>query len=244
MGKQKKLVIKVNYDNAEKQREEYIAPDRFEEWDIKKIAIALLLSVVLITGFYYVLFRSDVTLTKAEKVKDSSVAQQPDANNSKSETKLQAKNDEPIISKAIKNIAINKNVENNSEKGNLENNKGLEKVKLFNHVARSQLSFLVKNKEPQGQVNSPVRLGNNETVRIYYFTELKNMSGHTVYHVWGYNGKQVFKKAINVKGPRWRISTYKNLNDASIGSWQVKLLDDNGMQLDKINFDVIKGSSE
>ncbi len=243
MSKQKKLVIKVNYENTGKTSEEQFSPEHSEEWDFKKIAIALLLSILIMIGFYYTLF-SNSTLPKREEVSSGSNDQARTVSSLESKVNQEIKVEQPVKQVAAltrENIITSEKEKSIKASRTEENNTLLESVKkLSDFVARSQLSYLVKNREPQGQLVSPVVIGNNKAIKIYYFTEIKNMSGHTVFHIWNYNGKQIFKKAINVKGPRWRAATYKTIDSALLGNWQVRLLDDKENQLDLINFEVIQ----
>ncbi len=238
MSKQKKLVIKVNYENSGKTSEEQFTPDIIEEWDLKKIAITLLLAVLIIIGFYYILFNKSPYITKElVSVDPNKFSQQEKIIEAEINQEINA--DFPVdtvIKKDITNIEVKNSSVKLSEK---ENNSVTKPVNLSGFVARSQLTYLVKNKEPQDQVALPVKIRDDRTVKIYYFTEIKNMTGNTVFHIWKNNGKQIFKKAIKVKGPRWRAATYKTIDSMSIGNWQVSLIDSKGNLLDELNFEVI-----
>ena len=238
MSKQKKLVIKVNYENSEKNSEEQFSTESIEEWDLKKIAITLLLSILIMIGFYYLLFKKPAFI-KTEITDASPSDGLLIESTIKEKVNQEINTEQSVVIATKKKIAITEVKKTSISTGAVENKTVIEPVKQSDFVARSQLSYLVKNREPQGEIISPIKIGSNKTIKIYYFTEIKNMSGHTVFHVWNYNGKQIFKKPIKVKGPRWRAATYKTVDNSSIGNWQVKLLDDKENLLGDLSFEII-----
>jgi len=239
MNKQKKLVIKVNYENADKTSEEQFSPERIEEWDLKKIAITLVLSILIMIGFYYLLFNKQIFIKT--DVADTSPSNRLLTDNTNEEKLIQEINiEQPVNTETKKKTTFSEEVNKTSIRTSTEENKTVKRpVTRSDFVARSQLSYLVKNREPQGEVVSPIKINSNKTIKIYYFTEIKNMAGHIVFHLWNYNGNQIFKKPIKIKGPRWRAATYKTIDSSLVGNWQVKLLDDKGTPLDALSFEII-----
>lgn len=47
---------------------------------------------------------------------------------------------------------------------------------------------------------------------VYYYTDLRNLSGQVVKHVWIESGEIVFEKEFKVKGDRWRVWSQKSAN--------------------------------
>lgn len=70
-----------------------------------------------------------------------------------------------------------------------------------------------------------------ELTRVYFFTELENLSGRTVTHQWRYHDKVLYEKSFPIGGPRWRIWTTMAVPPDMKGVWQVKTLDESGNQL-------------
>ncbi len=106
-------------------------------------------------------------------------------------------------------------------------------------VVRSQLANNIINKEPVGDVKLPFVINQSKARALFYFTEIKNMKGKTVYHQWNHQGKTVFNRKINIHGNRWRASTRKMISNNNLGSWNVKLLDDKQNTMAEITFTVV-----
>ncbi len=243
MNKQKKLVIKVNYEGSEKPlTDENLNQEMANEWDIKRIVIVLLLLLFLLAaGIYYIFNKSsspilntsvDNEITSGEKkVFDS---QRIDSlEQGRAEISEQAVLDE---------IGVEKNDEQEFKTIiDEESQKGLVAVQSIysKQVVRSQLTNRVTNNEPADLISSPILVEKDNIRRLYYFTELKDMSGNTIYHNWIYKGESVFRKKFNINGSRWRVTTQKKLNNTLLGDWKVTLTDSEGYLLDEITFKVI-----
>ena len=124
--------------------------------------------------------------------------------------------------------------------------KNVEKVPVNNigdlnpNITRAQLAQGVNNLEPYGEVNLPVLVDTSEAQSVTYFTEVNNMQGDYVFHQWLKEGKSIYKRKINIRGDKWRISTSKLFPFNSIGQWQVRIITQQGDILHKINFSVEK----
>ena len=66
---------------------------------------------------------------------------------------------------------------------------------------------------------------------VYFFTELKQLSGRTVTHRWEYAGEVVSEMPFEVGGPRWRVFSKKVLAPAQAGKWSVLVVDESGWVL-------------
>lgn len=119
----------------------------------------------------------------------------------------------------------------------------LEKVPVSNnsvdkHIVRALLTTRVKNKEPVDKVIPPVIVNENHAIGIYYFTEIINMKGHSLYHQWLWNDNIIYKRKINILGDRWRAATGKFITHDKQGMWRVRIVDKQGVILDQIVFKV------
>ena len=63
---------------------------------------------------------------------------------------------------------------------------------------------------------------------VYFFSELKDMAGHTVTHRWEYNGQRVGYTEFKVMAPYWRAWSYRKILPGSAGTWNVKVLNTRG----------------
>lgn len=87
-------------------------------------------------------------------------------------------------------------------------------------VARSAFTTAIADREPVDTL---------ETIeaaeqKIYFITELLDMQGQTATHRWEFNGDVVAEVAFEVKGPRWRVWSSKNLQPESLGEWKVSVI--------------------
>ncbi len=107
-------------------------------------------------------------------------------------------------------------------------------------VARAAFTTLVAEREPQDEVS---RL-TNEHNRIIFFTDLRNLDGRSVTHVWERDGVVMARVPFSVKGPRWRVYSTKNLEPSWVGEWTVKVVDDAGEELHRETFRYVSVAAE
>lgn len=99
------------------------------------------------------------------------------------------------------------------------------KVDLFKgELARGVFCKQISNREPADEVTE---LG-PDVQRVYFFSEVINMAGHTVTHRWEYNGQYMGEVKFNVQSPKWRVWSYKTVSGGKDGIWSVKVLDTAG----------------
>ena len=89
-------------------------------------------------------------------------------------------------------------------------------------VSRAMFATAIDNREPVVTVDS---LDSSTPRSITFFTELNDLSGHTVTHQWTHNNKVMFEKSFEVKAQRWRVWTSKTLIPNWSGTWTVNVLD-------------------
>ena len=80
----------------------------------------------------------------------------------------------------------------------------------------------------------------NSLGKIYFFTNLRNLQGQTVIHRWIYNDKVMASISFDVKGPRWRVWSSKNLWHTWTGKWIVEVVADNSELLYEKEFNYIE----
>ena len=95
------------------------------------------------------------------------------------------------------------------------------------YVARAIFTSDVVNREPVDQV---VSVG-PERDQIYFFTDLRQLSGRTIRHRWEFEGRFMGEIEFKVGGPRWRVYSRKSLNPGEAGKWTVLVLDQSGWPL-------------
>lgn len=91
-------------------------------------------------------------------------------------------------------------------------------------VVRSAFTTEIAEREPVQNLKSL----STDQDKVMFFTELRDMSGQTAVHRWEHDGKVVAEIKFNVKGPRWRVWSSKNLTAANTGEWKVSVLNGAG----------------
>jgi hypothetical protein len=103
-------------------------------------------------------------------------------------------------------------------------------------VARARFTSAVENHEPVDDLSRV----ENDIRQIYFFTELMDMDGQTVIHRWRYDGNVMAEVDFAVGGPRWRVSSRKNLLPEWTGTWEVDVLNANGEVVETRRFDYVQ----
>jgi len=87
-------------------------------------------------------------------------------------------------------------------------------------VVRSAFTTAIEEREPANDLKT---ISNNEE-KIFYYTELRDMSGQTAIHRWEYNGEVKAEVKFNVRGPRWRVWSSKSFVPGWTGDWKVSVV--------------------
>ncbi|MCG6935473.1 MAG: DUF2914 domain-containing protein [Proteobacteria bacterium] len=88
------------------------------------------------------------------------------------------------------------------------------------HVTRATFTSAIENREPVDQISQL----DDESGQIYFYTELRDMTGETARHRWEFNDRVVAEKAFEVKGPRWRVWSGQPFAPDRPGDWTVSVL--------------------
>lgn len=91
-------------------------------------------------------------------------------------------------------------------------------------VVRSAITSSVENREPTDSLQA----ANTEQSQLYFFTELRDMSGQTAKHRWEHHGKVMAEVEFDVKGPRWRVWSSKSFVPNFTGDWKVSVVNGAG----------------
>jgi hypothetical protein len=88
----------------------------------------------------------------------------------------------------------------------------------------AQFTTGVENREPVDQVT----FVENGAAKIYFFSDLRNLEDQVVTHRWSYQGETVARVDFQVRGPRWRVWSTKELRADLIGDWTVEIVTESG----------------
>jgi len=91
-------------------------------------------------------------------------------------------------------------------------------------VARETFSTKVKRREPVDLIKTI----SYKQKKVYFFTEIENMKGKYITHIWYFNNKEVFRKRFKIRGLSWRVWTRKTITKNMVGTWRVIVKDDLG----------------
>ncbi len=91
-------------------------------------------------------------------------------------------------------------------------------------VAKSVFTTEIVDREPVNDLNS----FSTDIKQIYFFTDIRNMSGNRVTHRWLHSGETRAEISFNVGGPRWRVYSSKNLVAEWVGDWTVEVVNSAG----------------
>jgi len=87
-------------------------------------------------------------------------------------------------------------------------------------VVRSTFTSSIDNREPVDTFEKY----QDDSGRVYFFTELRDMSGQTAKHRWEHKGEVVAEVEFNVRGPRWRVWSSKQFQPNLAGEWKVSVI--------------------
>jgi len=225
-----KVVIKINYDK--KPASLNTVPQTVTVWHIRRIVIAALVIVLLII-LLFSWFSGDnegshTQIDSAEKVQqfNNPVAEHDDRQ------ALVA----PVAPEVPAAVIARK------EPANLESVKKVDTIKrpaaviLDSKVMRASLNGRPKDNEPGEPIKSPVRILPNQPAELFYFSEIRNMRGKTLFHQWLRNGQIVQQKQLDMKDKISKVWSSKTLSAKDKGAWQVQLTDKKGKVYSEVNF--------
>lgn len=90
-------------------------------------------------------------------------------------------------------------------------------------VPRHQFTRDIADREPVDQLTNATNIN-----PLYYFTEIRNMTGATITHRWSYKNRVMAEVEFEIGGPRWRVYSSKELVPEWDGIWKVEVIDATG----------------
>jgi hypothetical protein len=87
-------------------------------------------------------------------------------------------------------------------------------------TALAQFTTAVEDREPVDQVSFVP----NDVRQIFFFSDLRGLKGQTVTHRWIHDGEIQAEVAFEVRGPRWRVWSSKELPPELLGDWTVEIV--------------------
>lgn len=115
---------------------------------------------------------------------------------------------------------------------------GMSGVSAAGYVARAQFSSDVLDREPIDELSSVIPVQYGEIQRVYFFTDLRDMSGSQVSHLWKLDGEVQAEIPFDIGGERWRVWSSKRLMPGFDGTWTVDIVKD-GELLESHSFNYV-----
>ena len=88
------------------------------------------------------------------------------------------------------------------------------------NISNAVFSLDVEDRVPINIVEE----ADNSLGKIYFFTNIRNLQGQSITHRWIYKDKVMADIVFDVKGPRWRVWSSKNLWHTWLGKWTVQVI--------------------
>lgn len=219
-----RVVIKINYDK-DKQRKELIDPKIVTVWHTRRIlsAVGIFLSLVVLFVLWISSGNDDPIIQDSTQVaQDNAKTNDHVLNQVKSEP-LQVK---PDVSQS----------EIDARKASIVKRPAA--IIYDRKVIRALLTTAPKKNEPGDPINLPVFIEQNQTVELFYFSQIKNPKSNVLFHRWYKNGQLINKKQFSVKKDHASLISSKKMTSKDVGDWQVVLVDNDGKVLSEINYSV------
>lgn len=105
-------------------------------------------------------------------------------------------------------------------------------------INRSVFTTAIVDKEPVSNLKDV----SSDITRLYFFTEITGLNGHTISHRWEYNGQVLAEVNFKVNGERWRTWSSKNMISSWLGKWRVSVIDEGGNIIEQNEFNYVKSS--
>jgi hypothetical protein len=223
----KKIALKLSFSNLGDLPRRKEEPQMITEWNYTRIAIALVLLFILIVVGISILQNGDVPVVTGNNAQEKQI-KEVQTNISH----LPEKVTDSIVLKEKKQAVV-------SSLPDKKTTFTIPSAQISGSMKRAQLAKGIWKNEPFGKITGTIKVNSKEATGIFYFTELENMAGKAVFHIWKYKGDVIYKKKKDILEDHGKTYTSKLFTRRSIGPWSVETVDSNNRQLNVINFKVL-----
>jgi len=219
-----RVVIKINYDN-DKHRKALIDPKMVTVWHTRRILTVLGLLLLVIFGIFFWLTHDESELETSEtpvaETPSQSVPTPPATS-----TQAEKPENKPLLPR------------DQSNTNKIAFVKRPQAIIFDRRVIRASINTAPRNNEPGDPVQSPVVIDKNLSFELFYFSQIKNLSGKDFSHKWYKDGNLAAKKHFTAKSNNERLISSKRLTVNDVGDWHVLLVDKKDKVLSEVNFTV------
>ena len=244
MAKELTIRIKIHYGEPPKPPEEKI--DDTKSIIAKVIAATIIaLSIIIFTANYTETGTETGTKTNIANSEDKEAVSEPEI---EAETKTPAAVtstttaakpnnsaskhiNSKLTTKQQSKIAVKPTVQQQPQTA-----KQTTKTFTANQGIKSQFTSGIKKLKPIDNLGNKIRLKNNKTSKIYYYTVIEGQKGNKLTHRWIYNGKSVANISSKITQKRQVMYSSKTVTRNMAGTWQVLILNHKGNILSSAMF--------
>ena len=98
-------------------------------------------------------------------------------------------------------------------------------TKVFSEWPHENISQAVFSKSVEDRAPIEIVTGADDSLgKIYFFTNVHNLTGDKITHRWVYKDKVKAEIIFDIKGKRWRVWSSKNLWHKWTGQWKVEIV--------------------
>jgi len=105
-------------------------------------------------------------------------------------------------------------------------------------VSRAVLTRDVVDREPVNVFKADIRFS-EFTESLAFFSELKNLQGQRIRHIWRYENQVMASIELNVTSPRYRTYSNKHILPEQTGQWRVDVVDEQDHLLAQKEFRIL-----
>lgn len=109
---------------------------------------------------------------------------------------------------------------------------------LSDRLVHAQLSNRLINRKPLDQAPAVIPMNEQGLVTVYFYTELQDMQGKTLYYNWYREDKRVARVRARPQRALTRAYTSKFIDRYMLGHWRVELTSAEGEPLARAEFEV------
>lgn len=109
---------------------------------------------------------------------------------------------------------------------------------LSDHLLHAQLSNRLVNRTPLDQASAVIPMNEEGLVTVYFYTELQDLQGETVYYNWYRDDKRVARVRARPQRPITRAYSSKFIDRHMLGQWRVELDSADGETLARAEFEI------
>lgn len=223
-----KVIIKINYDK-DKHRKQLIDPKMVTVWHSGRI-VSVLIVLLLLAFAIYTLFsdenNNEDVIQPKEAISSPVVVPPRSVEDIKSEIVQAAQQTTPVVNQLDTSSKTVSDVKRPAA------------IIFDKRVIRASIGTSLKSGEPGDAVKLPVRIEQNQTLELFYFSQVKGLKNMVLFHRWYKDGQLQHKKQFTVKSDNAKLISSNKFAENDAGEWRVVLVNNKEKLLSEVNYSV------